>query len=136
METAQMTSNVTEAKGPGGALVTWTAIGTAAQLAMIVAGHFSEAIRNNVFAVGGMLISLIVGGLYAKAAAGSKGAAAGGGAVVGGLCALIGIIVSVILGDTEPMILAIGTISSAVTGLIGGIVFYLVAGGSSERASA
>jgi hypothetical protein len=74
-----------------------------------------------------MLISLIAGGLYARSAAGSKGAAAGGGALVGGLCALIGIIVSVVLGDTEPMILAIGTLSSAVTGLIGGLVFYLAA---------
>jgi len=109
-------------------LVPMSVIGTILQLGMIVGGHFNEFIRNNVFAVGGMLISLIVGAMWARSHARTKGAAAGGGAIVGGACALIGIVVSVGLGDTAPMILAIGTVSSMVTGAIGGVILYAAAG--------
>lgn len=37
---------------------------------MVIAGHCAPFIKNNVFAVGGLLISLAAGGLYAKAAIG------------------------------------------------------------------
>jgi hypothetical protein len=46
--------------------------------------------------------------------------------VVGGLCALIGIGVSLALKDVAPMILALGTLSSAVTGAIGGAIGKLL----------
>ena len=82
------------------ALLTATAIGTVAQLAMILAGHFSPVIRDHVFAIGGMLISLLAGGLYARLAREGWGASLAGGALAGGACALIGILVSVALGDT------------------------------------
>jgi len=109
-------------------VVTWTIFGTVLQLGMVIAGHYSEFVKNNVFAIGGMFISLVAGALYARAAARSKGGAAGGGAIVGGASALLGIIVAVVLGGAEPMILAIGTVSSMVTGAIGGLVLYALAG--------
>ena len=103
-------------------------LGTILQFAMVIGGHYNEFIRNNLFAVGGMLISMLAGALWARSHARGKGQAAGGGAIIGGGCALIGIIVSVLLGDTEAMILAIGTISSMVTGAIGGVILYAAAG--------
>ena len=87
---------------------------------MVISGHYNEFIAQNVFAIGGMSISLIVGAAYGATAAPSRGNAAGGGMLVGGGCALIGIAVSLALGDVPALILLIGTVSSAVTGAIGG----------------
>lgn len=102
-----------------------TIIGTLLQVAMVVAGHYVPFIALHVFMYGGMLISLLAGVIYARAAKGFAGAAIGG-AIAGGLCALLGIGVSVGLGDTLPIILAIGTAASVVTGLIGGVMGKLI----------
>ncbi|HEY0529468.1 MAG TPA: hypothetical protein VGD02_11605 [Gemmatimonadaceae bacterium] len=97
-------------------------IGTALQLAMVLAGHWIELIKLNVFAVGGMAISLLAGVIYARRARTGRGQSALYGALVGGACALIGIIVSFALGDVTASILLLGTLSSAVTGAIGGAI--------------
>ncbi len=76
---------------------------------------------------GGMGISAFAGLLCGRGAGGYGGAALAG-AVAGGVCALIGIAVSVLLGDTQAMILAFGTISSAVTGAVGGLVGRAIMG--------
>lgn len=102
-----------------------TITGTVLQVAMVVAGHFIAWIAMNVFALGGMGISALAGFLYARNGGGYAGAALGG-ALAGGLCAAIGIALSVALGDTAMNILAFGTIGSAVTGALGGIVGKLV----------
>jgi hypothetical protein len=99
-----------------------TIIGTVLQLAMVLSGHWVEFIKLNVFAVGGMLISAVAGVIYARSARVDRKKSAVQGAVVGGLCALIGIVVSFILDDVSAGILALGTLSSAVTGAIGGAV--------------
>lgn len=103
-------------------------VGTVLQIGMVIAGHFNEFVKNNVFAAGGMFISLIIGAWFGAVAARSKAGAMAGGALAGGDCALIGIAVSVALKDTEPMILVFGTLGSAVAGLIGGIILYALAG--------
>lgn len=108
-------------------LQTAVLIGTVLQLAMVVSGHFVPFIALNVFMFGGMGISALAGLIYGRAA-GGFGAAALGGALAGGLCALIGITVSVLLGDTEAMILAFGTVSSAVTGALGGLLGRAIGG--------
>jgi hypothetical protein len=103
------------------ALLIATAAGAVLQLAMVLAGHQNVAVAN-LFAVGGMGISLLAGVLYAVLARpGARGGALGG-ALAGGACALIGIAVSYGLGDVAAMLLALGTLSSAVTGAIGGAV--------------
>jgi len=99
-----------------------TIIGTLLQLAMVLSGHWIEFIKLNVFAVGGMLISALAGVIYARSARVDRKKSAVQGAIVGGLCALIGIVVSFILGDVPAGILALGTLSSAVTGAIGGAI--------------
>lgn len=102
------------------ALINATVIGTVLQLAMIVAGHFIPFVRDSVFMWGGLAISLVAGFLYARAARGSWPDSLLGGVIVGAVCALIGIAASVAWGDTNTEILLLGTLSSGVTGLIGG----------------
>ena len=101
--------------------------GLVAQLAMVNAGHYVPFIKNNVFAVGGLLISLAAGWLYAKAAIAGWSGSLIGGLIVGGACALLGIGVSVLLRDVPPSVLVFGTIGSAVAGLIGGAIAKLSA---------
>jgi hypothetical protein len=108
-------------------------IGSALQLAMVVGGHFSPAIAA-LFAVAGMLISMLAGGMFGEASGTPRRRAVGGGALVGGACALIGIAVSVALGDVPPAILLFGTASSAVTGALGGWVGMALRGRRSALA--
>ena len=103
------------------ALLIATAVGTVLQSAMVLAGHSNKSIAN-LFAVGGMSLSLLAGITYAALAGGSTGSAILGGVIVGGLCALIGIAVSYALKDVPASLLALGTASSAFTGAIGGWV--------------
>ncbi len=105
-----------------------TLIGTVLQLAMIVTGHFSAWVAMNVFALGGMAISALAGLLYARSAANGYGGAALGGAIAGGVCAIIGIAASVALGDVPPIILAFGTLGSAIAGVMGGVVGQMLSG--------
>jgi hypothetical protein len=93
---------------------------TALQVAMVVAGHSNASVAA-LFAVGGMGISLLAGLAYAAwARGGSAGALALGGLIAGGGGALIGIFVSYMLGDVPMSLLALGTVSSAVAGALGG----------------
>jgi hypothetical protein len=103
-----------------------TAVGLILQLAMVVAGHYMPAIRDKGFAIGGMFFSLVAGFLYARMAQAGWGGSLGGGAVAGGVCAILGIAVSVVLKDVPAQILLLGTAASVVTGLIGGAVGELI----------
>jgi hypothetical protein len=119
---ASSASNTRITSGTTSAFRNATIIGTLLQLAMVLSGHWVEFIKLNVFAVGGMLISALAGVIYARSARVDRKKSAVQGAIVGGLCALIGIVVSFILGDVPAGILALGTLSSAVTGAIGGAI--------------
>lgn len=107
------------------ALLVATGVGTALQLAMVLAGHQVTAVQS-AFMWGGLLISAVAGLLYARASGGGLGRDLIGGAVAGGVCAFIGILVSHLLGDVPAMVLAFGTASSAVTGAIGAFLGRLV----------
>ena len=103
------------------ALTIATLVGTVLQVAMVLSGHTMSSVKD-LFAVGGMTISLIAGVAYALATRGENASHALGGLLAGGLCALIGIAVSYGLGDVPAAVLLFGTLSSAVTGAIGGWV--------------
>ena len=76
-----------------------------------------------------MGLSLVAGVLYARLArSATKGSAALGGGAAGAVCAFLGILVSHLLGDVPASLLALGTISSAVTGAIGGFIGALSLG--------
>jgi hypothetical protein len=102
-------------------MMTAIGVGTVLQLAMVIGGHYSPAVAS-LFAVVGMLISMVAGAMYAAGSGAARGRAALGGAIVGGGCAVIGIAVSVAMGDVPWTVLLFGTASSAVTGAIGGVV--------------
>jgi hypothetical protein len=103
-------------------LLTASLVGTLPQVAIVVAGHSNPAIKG-LFAVGGMGLSLVAGVLYARLArATAKGSASLGGLAAGAICAFLGILVSYLLGDVPASLLALGTLSSAVTGALGGLL--------------
>lgn len=102
-------------------MVKWIGVGTALQTAMVLAGHWVAAVAG-LFGPLGVTISLVAGLLWARETAEGYGHGAGGGAIVGGTCALIGILVSFLLGDVTAVILAFGTVSSTVTGALGGLI--------------
>lgn len=108
-------------------MIRWIAAGTVFQTAMVLVGHWVVAVAN-LFGVLGMAISFVVALLWAREASQGYGNGAGGGAVVGGTCALIGIAISFFLGDVSAVILAFGTASSAVTGLLGGLLGHRMRG--------
>ena len=108
------------------ALINATAVGTIAQLGMVIGGHFNAFVKDNLFAVMGILLSLFAGLLYARVAKGSWSDSTLGGVIAGAVCAFLGIAVSWLLGDVAPIILVIGTLSSAVGGVIGGAIGKLL----------
>ena len=117
-----------------GSIVGPTAIGTGLQLLMVVAGHYAPAVKD-MFAAGGMGISALAGVLAALASRpASLGSAAGKGAVAGGVCAFVGILVSYLLRDVPAAVLGFGTLGSAVTGAIGGLVGKVLSARAAQRA--
>ena len=102
------------------ALIKATIAGLVLQLAMVVAGHFVPMLREQGFAVGGMLFSLCAGVLYVRLTRGPWPVSLAGGAVAGGVCGFLGIAVSCLLGDVPPTLLLFGTLGSTVAGLAGG----------------
>jgi hypothetical protein len=101
------------------ALIYATGVGLVLQVLMVLTGHFLPPVKV-LYAGGGMGLSLVAGMLFAERARGSWPVDLGGGAIAGGICALVGIGVSVMLGDVLPGLLVIGTAFSVVTGLVGG----------------
>lgn len=107
------------------ALINATVVGTVLQLIMVLAGHWVPAVAS-LFAVIGILISLVAGLLYARAAKSAWSDSLLGGVIAGGVCALLGIAVSFLLGDVTASILLLGTVSSAVGGVLGGAIGKLL----------
>ncbi|MEO5903627.1 MAG: hypothetical protein ABIQ55_06425, partial [Gemmatimonadaceae bacterium] len=94
------------------AMIIAGAVGTILQVGMVVAGHTNKSVTA-MFAVGGMGLSLLAGLIYALNTRGSSvGSLAIGGAIAGGICALIGILISHLLGDVPASLLLLGTVSS------------------------
>ena len=106
----------------GRGLVRATLIGTVLQLALAVTGHYDPRVAN-LFAVMGVLLSLVAGFLAGRWSAGlGKGGAAVSGLVAGAACAFIGILESYYLRDVPGWVIAFGPFSSGVTGAIGGFL--------------
>lgn len=102
------------------ALLLASLLGTVLQVAMVVAGHYNKSVAS-LFAVGGMGLSLVAGLLYAMWTRGdSTSSIVVGGLAAGAICAFIGILVSHLLGDVPRSLLVLGTVSSAITGALGG----------------
>ena len=106
---------------------TYIVVGIVLQVAMVVSGHYSEAVIN-LSAVLGVGIPLLVGAVFGATRAASFKDASLGGFAIGIVGAFIGILLAILMGDQEWMLLTFGPISSAVTGMIGALGLYAVAG--------
>ena len=117
------------------AAITAAAVGTVLQVIMVVAGHTNPSVAS-LFAVGGMGLSLLAGVLYTVLVRGQPapmGSLLAGGALAGGVCALLGILVSHLLGDVPASLLVLGTVSSVVTGAVGAALGRLIAGNAAAE---
>ncbi len=102
-------------------------VGSGLQVVMFVLGHFIPWVAIHAFMFGGMMISATAGYLYAMDLAAGYQRGALGGAIVGGVSALIGIAVSILIGDTPAYMIAFGTGISILTGAVGGVFGQLAA---------
>jgi hypothetical protein len=102
-------------------------VGTLFQVVAVVIAHFSQWIETHALLFSGMMISATMGYLYAQEVARGYVKGACGGAVAGGLCAIIGIAPSVLLGDMTLKMLGIRTLISILTGAVGGIYGQMAA---------
>jgi hypothetical protein len=111
------------------ALAMATGIGAVLQLSMATVGHSNPDVRN-LFAVGGMGLSLIAGILYTVISTEviTRDNILGG-LIAGAVGAFVGISASYLLHDVAVNILFIGTALSAVTGAIGGWIGRLFSSG-------
>jgi hypothetical protein len=121
-----------ETNRQAGSLMSPTLIGTALQLLMVIAGHFSPAVAQ-LFAPIGMGISGVAGVIAGREPQVSWGSAAARGAIAGGVSAFIGILVSYFLGDVPAPVLGFGTAASTVTGIIGGLIGRATSSRSLQR---
>lgn len=111
----------------GNPLIRAAIIGTVLQVLMVVSGHFSPAIAA-LFPIVGTGLGGIAGalaGLWAQDR--GAGRAVGEGLLAGGSGALIGTILSHLLGDVPTSVIAIGTGASGGAGAIGGLVGRILA---------
>ena len=104
-----------------------TVVGIVLQAAMYVVGHFSVWFAVNVFGFGGMMISAVAGYLYAMDTGHGYFPGATGGAIAGGLCGLVGIALSVVLGETVSSYIATGTAIAVMIGAVGGVFGQMAA---------
>lgn len=102
-------------------------VGTLLQVIFVLVGHFSLWIETHALLFAGMMTSATVGYLYALEVARGYAKGAYGGAIAGGLCAFIGIAVSVLLGDMTPKMLIVRALISILTGAVGGVYGQMAA---------
>jgi hypothetical protein len=94
--------------------------GTVLQIVLSLSGYFFPWVAIRFFMFGRMMISASAGYLYGMELGRGYAAGALGGAIAGGLCVVPAIALSVLLGDTDASMLAVGTGISILTGGVGG----------------
>lgn len=102
-------------------------VGIVLQLALAATSHFVAYIAKNYFLFGGMMISATAGYLYAMGSGKGYFSGATGGAIVGGLCALIGVGVSVLMHDAARTAIPLFTAICVLTGAVGGLFGQMAA---------
>jgi hypothetical protein len=102
-------------------------VGTVIWVAMVVLGPFAPWLGFRVFEFGGMMISATSGYLYAMHAGKGYFPGATAGAITGGASALIGISVSVLMGELVNRFIPFGTAVCVLTGAVGGLFGQMAA---------
>jgi hypothetical protein len=103
-------------------------VGTALQVVLAILADFSPWVALHALLFGEMMISATAGYLYAQDVAQGFAAGATGGLIVGSVCGLFGLALSVVLGDTDAGLLIQYAAILAFTGGIGGIFGQMSAG--------
>ena len=118
--------DTTTAPADRSALLKSTALGTVAQLAMVVLGHSNAGVAamyptlgTTISGIAGLLVPVLQRGLSAKQAARD-------GAIAGGAAAVLGILASYFMGDVPLSTVALGGGMSALAGGIGGVIGRLL----------
>ena len=104
-----------------------TIAGAVLQIALSLAGHIFPWVAIHFFLFGRMMISASAGYLYGMEYGRGYAVGALGGAIAGGLCLVPAILLSVLLGDTEAAMLAVGTGICILTGAAGGVFGQMAA---------
>jgi hypothetical protein len=102
-------------------------VGTVIWVAMVVLGPFVPWVGFRVFEFGGMMISATSGYLYAMHSGKGYFPGATAGAITGGASALIGVSVSVLMGEIVNRFIPFGTAVCVLTGAVGGLFGQMAA---------
>ena len=119
-----MTVNSFPVETPNRGVTQAVVVGVILQIAMVGIGHAVPSLRE-MWGPVGTLISLVVG-VWAGWHVATSGSAVIWGAVAGGLGAFLGIALALILGDVSTSLLLLGTASSVVAGVAGGVVTHML----------
>lgn len=107
-------------------LVMWTAVfGTVTQLALSVARHLFPGWPASFVLFGHMMISATAGYLYGLVLGRGYGRGALGGGIAGGLSVVPACAVSVLLGDSDGILVTTATLISILTGAVGGFFGHM-----------
>jgi len=99
--------------------------GVVLQVAMVLIGHLVPSVRDY-WGPGGMLISLVVGAVAVGSATPSWPHALRAGALAGGIGAVVGIALAYVLHDVPAALVVLGTLSSAVAGILGAAARFAI----------
>ena len=110
-----------------------TALGSVLQVGMVLLGLAFPALqRGNLYPIGGTILALGAGFLFARwVAANSLAPALLGGAFAGGFSSFLGVLVAAVTGQAEPgpvVSVLIGTVTGFVAGSVGGFFGMLFRG--------
>ena len=96
-------------------------VGIILQVVLMVLVHVSRYVAQHAFLLGGMMITAVAGYFYAMDTGKGYFTSATIAAIVGGLCALTGVGLSVLLQDARQSVIPSFTAICVVTGAVGGI---------------
>ena len=102
-------------------------VGTVVWVALVALGPFVPWLGFRMFEFAGMMISATSGYLYAMHAGRGYFNGATAGAITGGASALIGISVSVLMGELVNRFIPFGTAVCVLTGAVGGLFGQMAA---------
>jgi uncharacterized membrane protein YfcA len=95
------------------------------QLVQVIAGHYSGVV-SDLSGLLGMGIPLVAGWLYSVRRGLSTKQAATGGLLIGAVGAFAGLILAAVLGEADWILISLGTVASAATGMIGSLLGSLL----------
>ncbi len=112
-------------------MMIFLALNTVLQTAMVVAGHYYEAVLA-LSAVLGVGIPFVIAIGYGALGSRSYKEAAKGAFIFSFVGAAIGVLVAILMGDQPWMLLTFAPLSSGVTGVLGGLI-GVAAGGTGSQ---